>query len=223
MAAVNVENPVNIEFDYLFQKIENLQIALKASSDAYQSALEQAKKDRRKYQAEVDRICAAANLKQSQLQEKIQHYEDQLFCQPSPSQSQVSHQAQQTLPEDFEDPIDIAPNQKSLSTETIKNIDTVSTQTDQDEVVLSNLKKMSRLEGDLSKMDHNQDLLISELNYQKQECLTLQDKITMLTKKMAEVTFANNLDHGAGRRQSLPKGPGGHQDHQAGGVHQPAT
>ena len=47
MAAVKQEIPVNI--DHLFQKIENLEIALKASSDAYQSAREQAMKDRCKF------------------------------------------------------------------------------------------------------------------------------------------------------------------------------
>ena len=72
MASVKLENPVNTDIDHLFQKIENLQIALKASSDAQLFAQEQAKKDRRKYQAEVDRICSAANLKQFQLQEKNQ-------------------------------------------------------------------------------------------------------------------------------------------------------
>ena len=220
MATLNQENPVNIDVDHLFQKIENLQIALKASADANQLAQEQAKKDRRKYQTEVDRICAVANLKQIQMLEKIKHYEDQFTSQLFPCQ--VSHQAQQTLPEDFiviqtpaEDAIDRSPNQKNFSTKTIrnidtvstqtdlpeprtplvKNIDTVSTQTDQDEVVLSNLIKISKLEGDLSKMDHNQDLLLSELNLQNRENYVLQTEITMMTKKMAKITYANNLYH----------------------------
>ena len=87
MATVNQENPVNNDVNHLFQKIENLQIALKASSDAYQSAREQAKKDRKKYQTEVDRICAAANFKKEfKLLEKIKQCEDQ---------------EQQTLPTDL--------------------------------------------------------------------------------------------------------------------------
>ena len=86
MATVKQENPVNIDVNHLFQKIENLQIALKASSEAYQSAREQAKQDRRKYQTEVDRICAAANFKEFKLLEKIKQCEDQ---------------EQQTLPTDL--------------------------------------------------------------------------------------------------------------------------
>ena len=202
MADVKQENPVNNDVNHHFQTIENLQIALKASSDAYQSAREQAKKDRRKYQNEVDRICEAANLKQFQLLEKIKHYEDKFTSQLSPSKTQVTHQAQQTLLEDLpviqtpvDDAIDTTPNQKNISTQTIKNIDTVSTQTDQDQVVLSNLNKISRLDRELSQMDHNQDLLLSELKLQKQDCLTLQDRVAMMNKKLAEVIYANNLYH----------------------------
>ena len=84
MAAVKQENPVNFDVDHLFQKIENLQIALKASSDAHLYAQEQAKKDRRKYQTEVDRICTAANLKQFKMQDKIKHLENQFTSQVSP-------------------------------------------------------------------------------------------------------------------------------------------
>ena len=126
MATVKQENPVNNDVTHLFQKIENLQIALKASSDAYQSAQEQAKKDRRKYQNEVDRICEAANLKEFQLLEKMKHYEDQFTSQLSPSKTLVTHQAQQTLPEDLlviqtpDDAIDTTPHQKNISTQTVK-------------------------------------------------------------------------------------------------------
>ena len=84
MAAVKQENSVTIDIDHLFQKIENLEIALKASSDAYQCAQDQARKDRRKYQDEVDRICAVANLKQFQLQKKIKHCEVN-FLLPNPT------------------------------------------------------------------------------------------------------------------------------------------
>ena len=151
MAAVEQENSVNIDIEHLFQKIENLEIALKASSDAIQSARDQSRHDRRKYQDEVNRICAAANLKQFHLQEKIKHCEDQLTTQLSPCK--VSHQAQQTLPEDFPvivtpvvDAIDTTPSQKNISTQTIKNIDCMSSQTDEDQVILANLKKISNLE-----------------------------------------------------------------------------
>ena len=172
MADVKQENPVNNDVNHLFQKIENLQIALKGSSDAYQSAREQAKKDRRKYQNEVDRICEVANLKDFKLLEKIKHYEDKFTSQLSPSKPQVTHQAQQTLLEDLlviqtpvDDAIDTTPNQKNISTQTIKNIDTVSTQTDQDQVVLSNLNKISRLDRELSQMDHNQEAPEARLPY----------------------------------------------------------
>ena len=202
MADVKQENPVNNDVNHHFQTIENLQIALKASSDAYQSAREQAKKDRRKYQNEVDRICEVANLKDFKLLEKIKHYEDKFTSQLSPSKTQVTHQAQQTLLEDLpviqtpvDDAIDTAPNQKNISTQTIKNIDTVSTQTDQDQVVLSNLNKISNLERTVSKMDQNQDLLLSELNLQKRDNIALQAEITIMTKRMAKVTYANNLYH----------------------------
>ena len=57
--------------------------------------------------------------------------------QTSPEDLHV-HQAQQTLPEDLlviqtpvNEAIDTIPNQRNISTETMKNIDTVSTQTDQ--------------------------------------------------------------------------------------------
>ena len=170
MAAVKKENSVNIDIEHLFQKIENLEIALKASSDAYQSAREQAKKDRSKFQSEVNRICAAANVQNFQLKKKIKHYEDQSTCQPFPSKIEVSHQAQQTLPEDFpvinpeiEDSIDTTPHQKNISTQTFKNIDCMSSQTDEDQVILANLKKISNVEISLSKMDLNQDLLLAEL------------------------------------------------------------
>jgi hypothetical protein len=174
MATVKQENPVNNDVNHLFQKIENLQIALKASSDAYQSAREQAKKDRRKYQNEVDRICEAANLKEFQLLEKIKQYEDQ----------EQQDQEQQTLPTGLH-----------ATPQPVKNIDTVSTQTEQDEVILSNQAKISKLEMDLLKLDHNQDLLLSELNLQKKNNVTLQADITIMTKRMAKVTYANNLYH----------------------------
>ena len=97
--------------------------------------------------------------------------------QPSPSKAQVVNQAQQTNHEDLlviqtpvNDAIDTIPNQKNISTKTVQYIDTIpdqktiSTQTCQDEVVLPNLIKISKLEGEVTKMDHNQDLLLSELN-----------------------------------------------------------
>ena len=106
---------------------------------------------RRKYQAEVDRICSVANLKQFQLQEKIKHCENQLTSQLS--SSKVSHQAQQTLPEDFpiinpeiDDSIDTTPNQKDISTQTFKNIDTAFTQTDPEEprtILVKNIDTVS--------------------------------------------------------------------------------
>ena len=112
------------------------------------------------------------------------------------------NQAQQTHPEDFlviqtpvYNAIDTTPNQKNISSQTVKNIDTVSTQTDQDQVVLSNLNKISNLERSLSQMDHNQDLLLSELNLQRKDNFVLQEEISMIKKKMAEVIFANNLYH----------------------------
>ena len=101
------------------------------------------------------------------------------------------HQALQTLPEDFpiikpeiDDSIDTTPNQKVISTQTFKNIDNAftqtnpeeprtlknidtSSQTDEDQVVLANLKKISNLEISQSKMEHNQDLLLAELHFQK--------------------------------------------------------
>ena len=77
----------------------------------------------------------------------------------------------------------------------MKDIDTVSTQTDQDHAVLASLDKISMLEKELSQMDHNQDLLLSELNLQKKDNLALQLEINMMTKKMAEVIYANNLYH----------------------------
>ena len=52
------------------------------------------------------------------------------------------------------------PQEPLANPQPVKNIDTVSTQTDQDEVILSNLTKISKLEMDISKMDHNQDLLL---------------------------------------------------------------
>ena len=61
MAAVKQENSVNFDVDHLFQKIENLEIALKASSDAYQCAQDQARKDRRKYQDEVDYLVSSTS------------------------------------------------------------------------------------------------------------------------------------------------------------------
>jgi hypothetical protein len=217
MATVQQENPLNNDVDHLIQKIENLQIALKASSDAYQSALVQSKKDRSKYQTEVDRICAAANLKEFQLQENIKHFEDQLISQPSPSKTQVTHQPQQTLHENLHVdqeqqtlPTDLLANpqpvkdivtvftqtdlQEPRTPQLVKIIDTV-TQADEDEVVLSNLNKIFKLERELSQMDHNQDLLLSELHLQKRDNNALQEEITMLTKKMAEVIYANNLYH----------------------------
>ena len=74
MAPVKQENPVNDHANNLLQKIEYLEIALKASSDAYQSAREQAKKDRKKYQDEVDRICEAVNIKELQWQQKAKYF-----------------------------------------------------------------------------------------------------------------------------------------------------
>ena len=197
MATVKQENPVNNDVNHLFQKIENLQIALKASSDAYQSALEQSKKDRRKYQTEVDRICAAAKLK---------HFEDQLISQPQQTLHKDLHvdQEQQTLPKDLLATTQPVKDIDTVFTQTdpqeprtpqlVKFIDTV-TQTDEDEVVLSNLNKIFKLERELSQMDHNQDLLLSELNLQKRDNDALQEEITMMTKKMAEVIYANNLYH----------------------------
>ena len=87
MATVKQENPVNNDANHLFQKIEYLEIALKASSDAYQSACEQAKKDRKKYQDEVDTICEAFNIKELQWQQKAKDF----TIQPFPSKPQVTH------------------------------------------------------------------------------------------------------------------------------------
>ena len=126
MAAVQQENPLNI--DNLFQKIEHLEIALKASSDAYQSAREQAKKDRSKFQSEVNRICAAANVQNFQLKKKIKHYEDQSTCQPSPSKIQVSHQAEQTFHDDFHVNQELQTDLHEPRTLLLKNIDTAYTQ-----------------------------------------------------------------------------------------------
>jgi hypothetical protein len=44
-------------------------------------------------------------------------------------------------------------------------------------------------------MDHNQDLLLSDLNLQKKDNIALQAEITIMTKRMAKVTYANNLYH----------------------------
>ena len=44
-------------------------------------------------------------------------------------------------------------------------------------------------------MDHNQDLLLSELNFQKKENYALKEDITVMTKKLAEVIYDNNLYH----------------------------
>jgi hypothetical protein len=87
------------------------------------------------------------------------------------------------------------PQEPLANPQPVKDIDTVSTQTDQDEVILSNLTKISKLEMDISKMDHNQDLLLLELNLQKKDNIALQAEITIMTKRMAKVTYANNLYH----------------------------
>ena len=189
MADVKQESPVND----LLQKIEYLEIALKASSDAYQSAREQAKKDRKKYQDEVDRICEAVNIKELQWQQKAKHF----TIQPFPSKPQFTHQAQQTLHEDLhvDEEQQTLPTDLLATPQPVKDIDTVSTQTDQDHAVLASLDKISMLEKELSQMDHNQDLLLSELNLQKKDNLALQLEINMMTKKMAEVIYANNLYH----------------------------
>ena len=44
-------------------------------------------------------------------------------------------------------------------------------------------------------MDHNQDLLLSELKLQRKDNFALQKDMSMIKKKMAEVIFANNLYH----------------------------
>ena len=44
-------------------------------------------------------------------------------------------------------------------------------------------------------MDHNHDLLLLELNLQKKDNIALQAEITIMTKRMAKVTYANNLYH----------------------------
>jgi hypothetical protein len=179
MAPIKQENPVNDHANYLLQKIEYLEIALKASSDAYQSAREQAKKDRKKYQDEVDKICEAVNIKELQWQQKAKHF----TIQPFSSKPQVTHQAQQTLHEDLhvDQEQQTLPKDLLATTQPVKDIDTVFTQTDpqeprtpqlvkfidtvtqtdEDEVVLSNLHKISKLERELSQMDHNQELLLS--------------------------------------------------------------
>ena len=138
----------------------------------------------------------------------IRHLQYIIANQSFRSKPKVVCQEQQTLPEDLhvhqdllviqtpvDDAIDTTHNRKNISTQTIKNIDTVSTQTDQDQVVLSNLNKISNLERSVSKMDHNQDLLLSELNLQKRDNIALQAEITIMTKRMAKVTYANNLYH----------------------------
>jgi hypothetical protein len=70
-----------------------------------------------------------------------------------------------------------------------------STQTDHDEADLSSQSKISGLERELSQMDHNQDLLLSELKLQRKDNFALQKDMSMIKKKMAEVIFANNLYH----------------------------
>ena len=49
-----------------------------------------------------------------------------------------------------------------------------STQTDHDEADLSSQSKISGLERELSQMDHNQDLLLSELKLQRKDNFALQ-------------------------------------------------
>ena len=45
-------------------------------------------------------------------------------------------------------------------------------------------------------MDHNQDLLLSELKLQRKDNFALQEDMSMIKKKMADmVIFANNLYH----------------------------
>ena len=110
------------------------------------------------------------------------------------------HQAQQTITEDLPETtvdvvIDKTLNLKEVSTQTVKNIDIANTQTDEDQVQLSNFNKISNLESCLFKMNQNQDLLLSELNIQRKNNFVLQEEILMTRKKMADVIFANNLYH----------------------------
>ena len=140
----------------------------------------------------------------------IRHLQYILANQSVSSKPKLVNQEQQTFPPD-DDPIDTSLKQKDNITQTFKIIDVtaftqtnpenpqpvqnISIQTDEDQVVLSNLTKISKLERDLSKMDHNQNLLLSELKVQKEDCLALQTKISLMKKKLADVTFANNLYH----------------------------
>ena len=71
------------------------------------------------------------------------------------------------------------PNQKSSSTQTFQD----------NEVALSNLNKISKLDEDLSKMDHNQDLLLSELYLQKKDNFALQEEITMMKNNLYHVSL----------------------------------
>ena len=140
----------------------------------------------------------------------IRHLQYILANQSVSSKPKLVNQEQQTFPPD-DDLIDTSPKQKDIFTQTFKSIDiiaftqtdpekpqpiqNISTQTDEDQVLLSNLSKISKLEGSLSKMDHNQDLLLSELKHKKDDCFTLQAKVDMISKKLTEVTYANNLYH----------------------------
>lgn len=82
------------------------------------------------------------------------------------------------------------------SSQPVKNIDTVSTQTDQDEANLSSLNKISGPEREVSQMDHNQDILLSQLKLQRKDYFALQEDMSMINKKWADMfIFANNLYH----------------------------
>ena len=120
----------------------------------------------------------------------IRHLQYIISNQSVSSKPKLVCQEQQTFPEaqliDQERQTD--PQELLATPHPVKNINTVSTQTDQDEVILSNLTKISKLEMDISKMYHNQDLLLLELNFQKEDNIALQAEIAIMTKRMAKVT-----------------------------------
>ena len=47
----------------------------------------------------------------------------------------------------------------------------------------------------IKKLEDNQELLLSELNLQKKEDLVKQQEVALMTKRMADLTYANNLYH----------------------------